>query len=147
MEIANGQRWDGISRYDSLTGHVNAYLFADDSRVLGFTRCGFSPVQVASIARSVLLECLVRSFGFVGSSSLFPESVLGVRLPERPDIFLEGKESLSTEEYGENLPQQLTPFDKWALQLLYDGRIEAGMTRDEAEPLVREALAEDLMRP
>jgi hypothetical protein len=87
------------------------------------------------------MECFIRSLGFPGSSKLFPLSLLGVRLPERPDLFLGADGEATLEEYASTLPDAFTEFDLVMLRTLYDDRLSPGQTEAELETLLPSVVA------
>ncbi|CDO60313.1 hypothetical protein BN1012_Phect2100 [Candidatus Phaeomarinobacter ectocarpi] len=142
FEIANGRGNELLQHTHFETAHSQAHIFASSEREIIHTYCFVARTEAPRWLRSQFLECFLRSLGFVGSSRLYPKSVLGVRLPERPDLFLNNKERVSAEEHAANLPNDLQPFDLLALRVHADGRLKPGADQEETRQVVAQVLSD-----
>lgn len=142
FEIANGRGDELLQHTHFETAHSQAHIYASSEREIIHTYCFVLRTEAPRWLRSQFLECFMRSLGFVGSSRLYPKSVLGVRLPERPDLFLNNKELVSAEEYAENLPNDLQPFDLLALRVHADGRVKPGADQETTRQVVAQVLSD-----
>ena len=142
FEIANGRGDELLQHTHFETAHSQAHIYASSEREIIHTYCFVPRTEAPRWLRSQFLECFMRSLGFVGSSRLYPKSVLGVRLPERPDLFLNNKELVSAEEYAENLPNDLQPFDLLALRVHADGRVKPGADQETTRQVVAQVLSD-----
>lgn len=142
VEIANGRGKRVLSLADTDTAHVAATVYASSQREISFSQCYAIHTENPRWLRGEFLECWLRSMGLVGSSELFPQAVLGVRLPERKDYFLNGEAAVTVDEYAGKLPSDLHPLDLVALRVLRDSRIQAGMDEQSVKPTVAKILAQ-----
>jgi hypothetical protein len=142
FEYANGRGTRVLSGMSFETAHVSASVYASSQREISFSRCLAIQRENPRWLRAEFLECWLRAMGFVGSSELFPQAVLGVRLPEREDYFLNGETAVTGEEYAGKLPNDLHPLDVIALRVLGDSRIQAGMDEQSVKPTVAKILAQ-----
>jgi len=141
-EIANGRVWTEPYDANQWNGHAWAWLRITASREIGHALCAITHLRMPQWARADFLECLTRSLGFPGSSQLFPQAVLGVRLPERPDIFY-GEDGIATaEEYVDTLPTSYTEFDRLMLRALYDPRVRAGDSQEQLRAILPDVLSD-----
>ncbi|WP_422362892.1 hypothetical protein [Pyruvatibacter mobilis] len=140
VEVANGRGERVLSIASDQTAHVAAHIYASSRREISFSLCFLSHTENPRWLRAEFLECWLRSMGFVGSSQIFPQAVLGARLPERSDYFLNGESRVAAGEYSRKLPNNLHALDILALQVLNSKKIKAGISKKQAINYVRKLL-------
>jgi|GEM_PF-4182918 len=105
-----------------------------------FTECTIKFFDEAELLKAGLGDCLLSSLGLLDKSELFPEALIGVRAPYRPDYYL-GEDGVATwDEIVQRAPTEFTEADRLYLTILYNPRIKSGMSREEVEKIVREIL-------